>query len=72
MHTAPRNGDVEWRRASLCSADNGCVETAHFGDTYAIRDSKKGDHGPTLRFTKAEWKTFIDGIKAGEFDYDTI
>jgi hypothetical protein len=71
MRPAPGGGDSEWRRASSCSVDRGCVETAHFGDTYAVRDSKKGEHSPTLLFTKAEWKRFIDGVKACEFDYDT-
>jgi hypothetical protein len=32
-----------------------------------MRDSKDQD-GPVLCFTVEEWKAFVAGVKAGEFD----
>ena len=55
-----------WRRASRC-ASNGCVEFAQMGDNIAIRDSKQTD-GPMLTYNRDEWRVFVAGVKAGEFD----
>jgi hypothetical protein len=33
----------------------------------AVRDSKDPD-GPVLLYTRAEWRAFLHGAKAGEFD----
>ena len=33
----------------------------------AIRDSKD-PNGPKLLFTLADWKTFVNSLKAGDFD----
>lgn len=33
----------------------------------AVRDSKDPD-GPKLLFTRDEWKAFVGGVRAGEFD----
>jgi Domain of unknown function (DUF397) len=32
-----------------------------------VRDSKNPG-GPVLRFTQGEWRAFITGVMAGEFD----
>ncbi|WP_169948818.1 DUF397 domain-containing protein [Microbispora sp. H11081] len=58
-----------WRKSSL-SGDNGgqCVEVAaNLPGVVAVRDSKDPD-GPKLIFNPAEWRAFIGGVKAGEFD----
>lgn len=57
-----------FRRATACSS-TGCVEvdTEFRKGTVAVRDSKNPD-GPQLHFTTTEWATFIDGVKAGEFN----
>jgi hypothetical protein len=58
-----------WRKASR-SSDNGgqCVEVAmNLPEVVAVRDSKDPD-GPKLLFTCPEWKAFVNGLKAGEFD----
>ncbi|MFC4015184.1 DUF397 domain-containing protein [Nonomuraea purpurea] len=58
-----------WRKSSR-SSDNGgqCVEVAmNLPGVVAVRDSKDPD-GPKLIFTPAEWKTFVNGLKAGDFD----
>jgi hypothetical protein len=57
---------VRWQRASNCDSGS-CVEVACVDDRYAIRDSKDPD-GPTLTFSPAEWRTFANGIRAGDFD----
>ena len=58
---------MEWRKASGCGPNGPCVEVAERGHVIAVRDSKD----PTareLRFYHDEWVTFIEGVKAGEFD----
>lgn len=44
-----------------------CVEVAAGEDRVTVRDSKNPD-GPRLNFTHAEWRAFIRGVKAEEFD----
>ncbi|WP_248964287.1 DUF397 domain-containing protein [Sphaerisporangium perillae] len=59
---------LQWKTASGCN--NGtCVEVAelpHGG--VGIRDNKHGDRGPVLEFSRDEFRTFVGGVKAGEFD----
>jgi hypothetical protein len=33
-----------------------------------VRDTKDLGHGPTLRFTEADWRAFVAGVKNGQFD----
>jgi hypothetical protein len=59
---------VTWRKSSR-SNDGGygdCVEVAGLGDEVALRDSKNFS-GPVLAITRAEWRAFLGGIRAGEF-----
>ncbi|WP_440098366.1 DUF397 domain-containing protein [Streptosporangium sp. H16] len=58
-----------WRKSSR-SGDNGgqCVEVAaNLPGVVAVRDSKD-PQGHKLLFTPAEWRTFVGGVKIGEFD----
>ncbi|MGS2641919.1 DUF397 domain-containing protein [Streptosporangium sp. LJ11] len=58
-----------WRKSSR-SGDSGgqCVEVAsNLSGVVAVRDSKNPG-GPKLLFAPAEWKSFIGGVKTGEFD----
>jgi hypothetical protein len=58
-----------WRKSSRSSpSGDNCVEVAFAGDEVAVRDSKNRD-AATLLFTVDEWKAFIEGAKAGEFDH---
>jgi hypothetical protein len=59
---------LRWRH-STCSvgADQTCVDVALLDDVVAVRDSKEPS-GPLLRFTPAEWRMFLCGVKAGEFE----
>jgi hypothetical protein len=58
-----------WRTSSF-SGDNGgnCVEVAPTGDdTIAVRHSKDPD-GPVITYTRSEFRAFVAGVKADEFD----
>jgi Domain of unknown function (DUF397) len=33
-----------------------------------VRDGKLRETSPVLMFTSAEWRAFLAGVKAGEFD----
>jgi hypothetical protein len=54
-----------WKTAVRCEASD-CVEIAFFADCVAVRDSKHR-MGAQLRFTYAEWNTFVEGVAAGDF-----
>lgn len=57
-----------WRRSSACEgADSTCVEVTTRDGGVAVRDSKD-PAGPRLRFTAAEWRAFLRGVRAGDFD----
>jgi hypothetical protein len=43
------------------------VEVASSGDGAQVRDSKRPDLEP-FSFTADEWREFVRGVKAGEFD----
>lgn len=59
-------GALRWRKSSRCDSA-GCVEVAWAGDLIAVRDSKTSD-GPILRFSRAEWASFVAGVRAGDFE----
>lgn len=58
-----------YRKSSFCGASS-CVEVALLpsGDVY-VRDSKEPATLPH-RFDANEWREFVRGVKAGEFDFD--
>jgi hypothetical protein len=58
-----------WRKSSYSGNNGGnCVEVArNMPDAVAVRDSKDPE-GLRLVFTPDEWRVFVAGIKAGEFD----
>lgn len=57
---------LSWQRSHAC-AQEACVEVHIEASQVLVRDSKDPD-GPILRFTTAEWKAFLDGASAGQFD----
>ncbi len=69
MHQPPALDGAPWQKSSYCSEQNGCVEVAQVGDSYAVRD-RKNPQTAVLVFDRAEWMAFINGVKAGEFDYN--
>lgn len=58
---------LNWRKAQRSAGNGACVEVASSRGVVAVRDSKNPD-GPVLRYTRAEWRAFLHGAKAGEFD----
>jgi Domain of unknown function (DUF397) len=61
--------NAEWRKSSFSGGNGGgCVEVArNLPGAVAVRDSKDRE-GPALVFTPDEWRAFLDGIRAAEFD----
>jgi predicted secreted Zn-dependent protease len=55
-----------WRKSTASAVAN-CVEVANSGQTVFVRDSKH-PFGPLLAFTADEWRAFIAGVHAHEFD----
>ena len=43
------------------------VEVVVVDGEVTLRDAKRPS-GPVLRYTPAEWRAFLDGVKRGEFD----
>jgi hypothetical protein len=59
---------VTWRRSSYCTgAASTCVEVSIGVQMVTVRDSKAAT-GPILRFTVEEWRAFVQGVRAGEFE----
>lgn len=63
----PRHGASgrAWRRSSFCASGE-CVEVTERDGLVLLRNSK--DPGVVLQYTGAEWRSFLGGIRAGEFD----
>jgi hypothetical protein len=66
------SGAVTWRKSSFSGANGGnCVEVAQVGDgAVLVRDTKDRGHGPVHRYSPAEWRAFVAGVRNGEFDLD--
>jgi uncharacterized protein DUF397 len=57
-----------WIMSSRSAGNGGsCVQARRQGELIEVRNSKKPDAG-TVSFTAAEWDSFLDGAKKGEFD----
>jgi hypothetical protein len=63
--------DAKWRK-SMVSDTGGCVEVAFAQGSVGVRDTKDGGTGPILEFNEREWRAFIAGVAAGEFDFDVL
>jgi hypothetical protein len=62
--------EVKWKKAQRCGTST-CVEVAKVEDEFWLRDSKD-PNGPVLKFTMAEWDAFVQGVAAGEFNYNKV
>jgi len=60
-----QDAQAVWRRPRGC-ANSECVEVAALAGEVAVRSSQSPD--VILTFTKAEWREFLLGAKAGDFD----
>ncbi|EID52734.1 DUF397 domain-containing protein [Saccharomonospora xinjiangensis] len=59
-----------WRKSSFSNPNGNCVEFTPVCDgsgDVLIRHSKRPDDA-TIRYTAAEWRAFVAGVKAGEFE----
>jgi len=45
-----------------------CVEVARLADRIGVRNSGDGESGPVLLLDEHEWRTFVSGVRAGNFD----
>jgi Domain of unknown function (DUF397) len=52
---------------SATDASRSGVEVTVVDGEVTLRDAKRPS-GPVLRYTPAEWRAFLDGVKQGEFD----
>lgn len=64
--------DSKFRVSSFSNADPVpfCVTVAEGSDgSIAVKHSQDSDSAKTLIFTQEEWKAFVKGVKANEFDF---
>jgi Domain of unknown function (DUF397) len=60
---------TQWRKSSLSSGGDNCVEVGFAMDgRVAVRDTKQNGDGPVLVFFPSEWEAFLGGVAQGEFD----
>lgn len=60
---------TNWRKSTLSSGGDNCVEISVAGDgSVGVRDSKQGEVSPVLEFTRSEWQAFLGGVVLGEFN----
>lgn len=61
------NRRERWIRSRYCSGANStCVEVSMEIDGVGVRDGKE-NAGPVLFFNSEEWRTFVRGVRAGDF-----
>jgi len=64
----PELSELVWRKSSFSGGNGQCVEVAEVsGGGRFVRDTKDRSR-PAHFFTDAEWRAFVQGVKAGEFD----
>lgn len=56
----------EWTGPENCES-SACVEARVRGSKIEVRNSTD-PAGPSVKFTKEEWREFIGGVHAGDFD----
>jgi uncharacterized protein DUF397 len=55
-----------WRKSTR-SQDTNCVEVAYRGGEVRVRDTKNRA-AALVAVTPDDWRAFVNGVKAGEFD----
>jgi hypothetical protein len=64
------NDELNWRTSTFSGANGGqCAEVANDGEKIRVRNSKDRA-GAVVGFTADEWRAFVAGVRAGEFDLD--
>jgi len=60
---------VSWQKSRRSNSQGACVELARLADGgIAVRNSRF-PHGAVLRYTQAELRALIEGVKEGDFDH---
>jgi Domain of unknown function (DUF397) len=65
--TADQLTGAQWRKAAASNPNGNCVELAPVDGGVAMRNSRYPT-GPVLVFPTAEFRTFLTGASAGEFN----
>ncbi|WP_197321952.1 DUF397 domain-containing protein [Saccharomonospora sp. NB11] len=56
-----------WRKSSFSAQTDNCVEFRRIEGGVEVRNSKRPDEA-SVKYTDSEWRAFVAGVKAGEFD----
>jgi hypothetical protein len=56
-----------WRRSTRCGT-NACVEVSMGGEGSNLMRDSKLKASPILAFGDQAWVSFLDGIRAGDYD----
>jgi hypothetical protein len=59
---------VDWRMSSWCAGNGDCVAVGRLPTGDVLVKDTKDPAGPQLRFDASEWRAFVAGVRAGEFD----
>ena len=57
-----------WRKSSYSSYNTNCVEIGILDGAIGIRDTKSPESGILKFASTAQFKTFIGGVRSGEFN----
>jgi hypothetical protein len=63
---SPAEG-IDWRVSSWCAAGD-CVAVGRLPSGHVLVKDTKDPDGAQLRFDAREWRAFVTGVRAGEFD----
>ncbi|WP_242906944.1 DUF397 domain-containing protein [Actinomadura terrae] len=56
-----------WRKSRRSNPNGECIEAGRASDgTIGVRDTKFYGTGPTLEFTRDEWRNFLHKIRAND------
>jgi hypothetical protein len=64
----PEFTNARWRKSTMCADGESCVEVGKVAEGICVRKSGDGDSGPILLVEEYDWRTFVLGARAGEFD----
>jgi Domain of unknown function (DUF397) len=66
-----RSSSLTWRKSTISTTTNECVEIAVDQKFVLVRDSRNGA-GHLLTFTRREWSTFLMAIRSGSVALSTL